>query len=148
MVVVVTSDAALEYYCCCAPLQTRDMFPRPLFSPLFLPFFSPPGSFFLLYELARTRQICGVYHMIYFANLCLLSLPAAKVHFKEKAWVRASEASRHFVRSLLLKSPHLRLTTAGAQKHEWLRGAEDLSQTPQQDARFREEVTQSMLNFR
>ncbi|CAN0031766.1 unnamed protein product [Pylaiella littoralis] len=76
------------------------------------------------------------------------NIMSAKVHFKEKAWVRASEASRHFVRSLLLKSPHLRLTTAGAQKHEWLRGAEDLSQTPQQDARFREEVTQSMLNFR
>ncbi|CAB1110176.1 unnamed protein product [Ectocarpus sp. CCAP 1310/34] len=64
------------------------------------------------------------------------------------AWARASEASKHFVRSLLLKSADLRLTAAGAQKHDWLREAEDLSQTPRKDSTFREEVTQSLLSFR
>ncbi|CAN0151245.1 unnamed protein product, partial [Ectocarpus sp. 12 AP-2014] len=68
--------------------------------------------------------------------------------FKGSAWARASEASKHFVRSLLLKSADLRPTAAGAQKHDWLREAEDLSQTPRTDSNFREEVTRSLLSFR
>ncbi|CBN77927.1 n/a [Ectocarpus siliculosus] len=68
--------------------------------------------------------------------------------FKGGAWAGASEASKHFVRSLLLKSADLRLTAAGAQKHDWLREAEDLSQTPRKDSTFREEVTRSLLSFR
>lgn len=52
------------------------------------------------------------------------------------------------MRSLLLKSADLRLTAAGAQKHDWLREAEDLSQTPRKDSTFREEVTRSLLSFR
>lgn len=76
-------------------------------------------------------------------------LTAAKYGFKGKAWAgRASEPAKHFVRSLLLKSPDLRLTAEGAQKHDWLRGAEDLSQTPRKCAYFRADVTQSLLDFR
>eukprot|EP00752_Nemacystus_decipiens_P006678 g6005.t1 len=73
---------------------------------------------------------------------------SAKYVFRGKAWAGASESARHFVRSLLLKSPDLRLTAEGAQKHDWLRGAEDLSQTPQKCAYFRADVTQSLLDFR
>lgn len=73
---------------------------------------------------------------------------AAKFGFKGKAWAGASEPAKHFVRSLLLKSPDLRLTAEGAQKHNWLRGAEDLSQAPQKCAYFRADVTQSLLDFR
>ncbi|CAM9736038.1 unnamed protein product [Ectocarpus sp. 8 AP-2014] len=68
--------------------------------------------------------------------------------FKGSAWAVASKASKHFVRSLLLKSADLRLTAAGAQKHDWLREAEDLSQTPRKDSTFREQVTRSLLSFR
>lgn len=73
---------------------------------------------------------------------------AAKFGFKGKAWAGTSESAKHFVRSLLLKSPDLRLTAEGAQKHGWLRGAEDLSQAPRECADFRADVTQSLLDFR
>ncbi len=73
---------------------------------------------------------------------------AAKYGFKGKEWAGASEESKHFVRSLLLKNPALRLTAADAQKHGWLKGAEDLSQAPKECADYRNGVTQSLLDFR
>ena len=73
---------------------------------------------------------------------------AAKFGFKGKTWAGASELAKHFVRSLLLKTPVLRLTAEGAQNHGWLRGAEDLSQAPQKCAYFCADVTQSLLDFR
>ncbi|CAM9397685.1 unnamed protein product, partial [Hapterophycus canaliculatus] len=45
---------------------------------------------------------------------------SARFGFKGKTWAQSSESSKHFVRSLLLKNSSLRLTAAGAQKHEWL----------------------------
>ncbi|CAN0502967.1 unnamed protein product, partial [Laminaria digitata] len=72
----------------------------------------------------------------------------ARFAFPGKSWAGASETSKHFIRSLLLKSPELRLAAAGAQQHAWLKGAEEASQTPRKDSSFREEVTRSMVDFR
>lgn len=75
--------------------------------------------------------------------------PAAKYSFKGKAWAKASEASKHFIRSLLQKRPSLRATAAAAQGHAWLKEAEDKSQAPRTaDPSFVNDVAQSMLDFR
>lgn len=76
------------------------------------------------------------------------SLPAARYKFAGEIWSIASEDSKHFIRSLLQKTPRLRLTVAQAQEHRWLRKAEEISQEPRGDLQFAEGMMRSLLDFR